>query len=98
MELYSAVQFGRQPAQPLQPSVEARLIFGAAGHGHAYAAQGGQRLYEPDEHNLAVQSVVETLDEVAPELGVAVGVHVYAHDDLSAARLAEGVLDAVGNV
>ena len=98
VELYAAVQFVGQSAQPFQPAVEARLKLSAAGHGYADAAQGVQRLYEAREHNLPVQAIVETLDEVAPELGVLVGMDVHAHDDLGAVEFAEGMLDTVGNV
>ena len=98
VELCSAVELTGQAAEAFEPAVESWFELRTAGHGDTYAAQGVQRLYESHEHNLAVQAIVETLYEVAPELSVLVGVDMHAHDDLRAGRLAESVLDAVGDV
>ena len=98
VELYPTVQLLCQLAQSLQPAVEARLKLRTAGHRHADAAQRVQRLYKARQHNLTVQTVIEALDEVAPELHVMAGVYVHTHDDLRASCLTEGMLDAVGNV
>ena len=98
VELYAAVQVAGHAAQPFQPAVEARLELCPRRHRHLYAPQRVERLYQSDEHYLAVQPVVEALYELAPELGVDVCVDVHAHDDFRGAEFAEGVLDAVGNV
>ena len=98
MELDAAVELLGKAAQTFQPTVEARLKLGPRRHGHLDAAQRVERLHEAGEDNLTVQAVVETLDEVAPELRVRLGMDVHTHHNLRAIELAEGVLDTVGNV
>ena len=98
VELYAAVEFAGEAREAFEPAVEAGFILGTAGYGHPYAAEGIERLNEAREHNLAVQAVVEALDEIAPELGVLIGMDVHTHDDLGTSGLAEGVFDAVGDV
>ena len=98
VEQDATVQLFGKAAQTLQPAVEARLVLSPRGHGHLYQPQRGHRLFEAGEDDLAVQSVVEALYELAPELLSDVRVNVHAHHHLRAARLAEGVLDAVGYV
>ena len=82
MELYAALQVARHACQPFQPSVESGLELSPGGHDDLNAAQGVERLHEADEEDLAVQSVVEALNELTPELGRHIGMHVHAHDDL----------------
>ena len=61
--------------------METRLELSAGGYGYLYAAQRVERLYEAGKHNLAVQSVVEALDEFSPELLAGIGVDMHAHND-----------------
>ena len=98
MELDAAVQIARHARQTLQPAVETRLELGPRRHHHLYAPQRVERLHEAGEHYLTVQSVVQTLQELAPELGIDIGMHVHAHDDFRTSELTEGMLDAVGDV
>ena len=82
MELDAAVQIACHACQALQPAVEARLELSARGYGHLYAAQRVQGLHKAREHNLAVQTVIQALQEFAPELGIDIRVHVHTHDNL----------------
>ena len=81
VELNAAVKLTGNPAKPLEPAVETRFELSPAGHGHLNAAKRVEWLYKACKHDLPVQSVVETLQEVAPELGVALGMNVHAEDD-----------------
>ena len=49
VELYAAVELASKTAEPFQPAVETRLELSPAGHGHLYAAQGGEGLYQAGE-------------------------------------------------
>ena len=61
-------------------------------------AQCVHGLHKTGEDDLSVQAIVQTLDELTPEPRIDVGMHVHTHDDLRTGKLAESVLDAVGNV
>ena len=78
--------------------METGLKLRPGGNGDLDASQGVEGLYKTDEDNLTVQTVVEALDEVAPELRIPFCMHVHAHDNLGTAELAEGVFDAIGYV
>ena len=98
MELDAAIELTSQTTEALEPTKESRLELGTRRHGHTDAAQRGHGLNETHEDNLAVQAVIQALDELTPEPWVDIGMNVHTHDNLGAGKLAEGVLDAVGDV
>ena len=98
MKLNATIQLARKPAQTFQPAMEARLIFRSAWYGYLNLAKGVERLCESHKKNLTVQTIVETLYELTPELAAYLSMDVHTHDYLRTTTLAEGVLDAVGDV
>ena len=98
MELDTTVQLTCHPAQSFHPPLEAWFKLCPRRHGHPDTSQRRQGLHEACQDDLTVQTVIQALDEVAPEPGVGIGMDVHAHDDLRTAKLPEGMLDAIGNV
>ena len=98
MELDPAIQVAGHSCQSLQPAVETRFELCSAGHYNLNASQRIERLYKTRQDNLAVQTVVQTLYEVAPELGVDLCMDMHTHNDFRGGKLAESVLDTIGNI
>jgi hypothetical protein len=98
MKLNATIQLSCESTQTFQPAMEAWFVFGPAGYGHLNLAKGTEWLCESHEQNLAVQAIVETLYELTPELCAYFRMNVHTHHHLRATTLAEGVLDAVGDI
>ena len=82
MELYAAVQLTGKATEALQPSVEAWFKLCSAGYGHLNTSQRAKWLSKTHEQNLSVQTVVEALNKLTPELFGNLSVDVHAHHNL----------------
>ena len=97
-ELGVALKIRTKSAQTLKPAVEARLKLCSRRHCHLYAAYRSEGLGESRHDNLTVESVEQTLMELAPELLRHLRVHVHTDENLSGTEFLVGMAYAVGYV